>query len=179
VDTEAIIAQIRDRYVDQFKHFAAKQQGQCTRGAAEVKFQLDKSSGFFDAFYCADFVRNDNDPQVVELAPDTAPTFDPISEQRETLQLTLKPFTWDNAHIEHDAAEIAAYELSEWFHRWFDPADERHVANAQISDVIHNATVQRTSVAVDFGTAQPAALWDLIEILKRAGARSVIVGPQT
>lgn len=176
MDVTAFIARIRDHYVDQFRSFAEHQRANSTSGASEVKLQLGEHSKVFDRLYCADFVKNDGGAIVVELQPDSFLSFEPIGGSFGPAALSIDHLRWDDVVIEHDLAALPAESLSRWFRLWFDPQDERHDETAELSGVIHSLIDQPHSISIDFGTADPEAFWDMLQLLDDAGATRIRIG---
>jgi hypothetical protein len=170
MDPVAFVTRIRDHYVDQFRTFAKQQRAGCILGAAEVKLQLSEQSGLLDRLYCADFIKNDGAQEVVELQPENFLAFEPIAGTFGKASLSIEHLRWDDVLIRHDLDEVPAGPLSHWFKLWFDPDDVRHDPSAQLSDVIHSVLLQPNCISVDFGTADPNAFWDILQLLEEAGA---------
>jgi hypothetical protein len=175
VDLVAFVARIRDHYVDQFRAFAAQQRASCTKGAAEVKLELSGQSKLFDRLYCADFVTNDGIGTVVELQPESFLKFDTITGSFGKASLLIEQLRWDDVLILHDLDHVPTDALSRWFQLWFDLEDKRHDPTAEVSGVIHSLMLKPRSLFVDFGTADPDAFWDILQLLEDAGAGRIEV----
>ncbi|CAA9234564.1 MAG: hypothetical protein AVDCRST_MAG93-1037 [uncultured Chloroflexia bacterium] len=172
MEPEAFISQIRDHYLEQFKLFVEQQRLTCAQGAAEVKLSLGDESEFYEQLYCADFIRNDGEPQIVELQPDRTLNFDVIEGSYGDAALEIAGLRWDDVVIHYDAPEPVAA-LAAWFDRWFDPADERHVEGQALGNVIHSLLVQPNMLSMDLGSAQTEALWEVLDLLEAAGSTSL------
>jgi len=59
------LSRVRDNYVDQLLLFIADQRRNSIRGESEVKIELEPGSPVFRSLACADFVRNDGEPEIV------------------------------------------------------------------------------------------------------------------
>ncbi len=175
MDPTAFVAQIRDHYVNQFRAFAEQQRASCTRGASEVKIQLSEQSELFDRLYCVDFIKNDGVQEIVELQPENILTFEPIIGTFGKASLSIEHLRWDDVLIRHDVDAIPCDPLSHWFQLWFDPEDERHDPNAELSGIIHSMLFQAHCVSIDFGSASPDAFWDILQLLEDAGASRIEV----
>lgn len=171
----AFVTRIRDHYVDQFRAFANQQRASCTVGAAEVKLQQSEQSGLLNRLYCADFIKNDGAQEVVELQPENFLAFEPIAGTFGKASLSIEYLRWDDVLIRHNLDEVPPEPLSQWFQLWFDPDDVRHDPTAELSDVIHSALLQANCVSIDFGSADPNAFWDILQLLEEAGATSLEV----
>jgi hypothetical protein len=175
MDPAAFVARIRDHYVDQFRVFAEQQRASCTRGASEVKLQLSEQSDLFDRLYCADFVKNDDAQEIVEFQPENIVTFEAIVGTFGKASLSINHLRWDDVLIRHDLDHLPIDDLSHWFQLWFDPEDARHDPNAKLSGIIHSMLLQPNCISIDFGTANPDAFWDILQLLEDAGASCVEV----
>jgi hypothetical protein len=169
----ALVARVRDHYVDQFRAFADKQKRSCEVGASEVKLQLSDNAEVFRHLYCADFVANDGTPSVVELQPGLFLKFDPISGTFGAAAVSIEYLQWDSVGIHHDVASLEESEIGSWFERWFDPDDKRADQPAEFSNVIHSMLIGPGCVSIDFGTAPPDAFWELLDLLEQAGATNI------
>lgn len=175
MDVPGLVAQVRDHFVEQFVEFAEEQRRSCTRGAAEVKFQLGEPGALFQGFYCADFVKNDDSRELIELKPGRVLSFEPISASLDGIALRIEQLHWDDVQLHHDLAVLPDDKVAAWFKRWFDPDDERHEPGAKVSNVIHSLSIEPNKLSVDFGTAAPEAFWSLLQSLKEAGASTIRV----
>jgi hypothetical protein len=174
MDVITFISRIRDHYIQQFQAFAADQRRNCKQGAAEVKLQLDEGD-LFQRLYCADFIKNDGDRVVVELQPESVLAFEPFSIPFGAASLSIEHLRWDDVLLYHDVAELPPQDLANWFHRWFDPNDERFDRDAPLSNVIHSLLVKPGVLSIDFGSAAIEALRDLLELIEAAGATAIRV----
>lgn len=175
MDPTAFVTRIRDHYVDQFRAFAEQQRASCTRGASEVKLQLSEQSELFDRLYCVDFIKNDGAQEIVELQPENILTFEPIVGTLGKASLSIEHLRWDDVLIRHDVDAIPSDPLSHWFQLWFDPDDARHDPNAELSGIIHSMLLQPHCISIDFGSANPDAFWDILQLLEDAGASRIEV----
>ena len=176
MDPTDFIARIRDHYVDQFVAFAAQQGSECAQGASEVKLQLHETSKLFQRLYCVDFLKNDGEPELFELMPDRVLTFEPIAGSIDSTALHIDHLCWDDVEIRHDASAPLLDALDGWFERWFDPEDARQDQEQPVSNVIHSLLVQPGSLSIDFGTAEPEAFWEILDLLAASGAETIRVG---
>lgn len=172
MDPEAFISLVREHYLDQFKDFVEKQRLACDQGAAEVKLALSDSSEVYQRLYCADFIRNDGEPRVIELQPERTLDFDVIDGSFGGAAFVIEHLRWDDVVVHHNAPEPLG-SLADWFVKWFDPEDERHVQGAAVGNVIHSLLVEPSSLSMDLGSAEPDALWEILDLLEVAGATSL------
>jgi hypothetical protein len=164
------LSRIRDHYVGQLLLFVVEQRRNSLRGEAEVKLELEPGSAVFRSIVCADFVRNDGEPEIMHFAPDRVLSFEPITTELGYALLGIERLQWDDAIIHHNGAFDADRVLGSWFERWFDPDDRRYMAGADLGNVIHSLVVEPGKLVVDFGSAGPDAFWELLDLLEKAGA---------
>ena len=137
-----------------------------------MKLLLHHESKLFERLYCVDFVKNDP-PEIVELQPENILTFALIEGSFGEASLSVEHLRWDDVLLYHDSTDLPPQALSLWFRQWFDPEDERHDPAADLSRVIHSMLIEPSCVSVDFGTAEPEAFWDMLNLLEGAGARRI------
>jgi hypothetical protein len=83
------------------------------------------------------------------------------------VSMDVESFCWDSVRIGHDLASLPEAALDWWFDRWMDPEDTRGKPEL---GVIHSLSISTNVIGVDFGTAMPAALYELLHVLGEAGA---------
>jgi hypothetical protein len=165
---------LREHYVTAFRRFVADQRAKHSAGGAEVKLGLQAGSPLFGRLYCADFVGDAGAGHGVhELVPDEMLEFDSVSLRVGLAYLSIDSMSWDDVVIDHDAEVVPEDALQAWFAEWFDPDDLRHGAGDDIRLVIHSLLVEPQQISLDLGTAPPAALLGMIELLAQAGATSL------
>lgn len=164
------LSRIRDHYVDQLRAFLAAERRNSARGEAEVKIDHEPGSNLFRSLSCADFVRSDVEPEIVEFAPERVLGFEPITTVLGNADLTVSELRWDDVAIQHNGSFDAEQVLGTWFEKWFDPNDRRYRPTADLANVIHSLTVEPGVLRVDFGSAAPEAFWELLNLLEKSGA---------
>lgn len=174
-NAQLFLSRLRDHYVDQLLVFVADQRRNSLRGEAEVKIELEPGSPLFRSLACADFVRNDNGPEILEFEPERFLRFEPVAATLGDAQLNIDHLRWDDVIIQHDASFDAETVLGPWFEKWFDPDDRRYRAGADLGNVIHSLGIEPGKLVVDFGSAGPDAFWELLELLAKAGASELRV----
>lgn len=174
-NSRLFLSRIRDHYVDQLLVFIADQRRNSLRSESEVKIELEPGSPVFRSLACADFVRNDGTPEIVEFEPDRMLGFDPISTTLGGAQLNIERLRWDDVVVDHNGSFNAEQVLGSWFERWFDPDDRRYRAGADLQNVIHALTVEPQRLTVDFGSAGPHAFWELLDLIEKSGATEIRV----
>jgi hypothetical protein len=168
---ENLIARIRDHYVEQFESFVDDHTTKSIKCASEVK--LGDFKALYGGIYCVDLLKDDGSPQVVELMPDKVLCFDPFSVSFGRSILRVESFCWDSVSIRHDLSSLPEAELDAWFKRWMDPEDTRQAPEL---GVIHAMLVEAGVFDIDFGTAIPRSLVEMLELLEKAGASRLFLG---
>ena len=124
---------------------------------------------------CADFVRNDGEPEIIDFTPERVLGFESISTSLGNAEVTIADLRWDDIVIRHDASFDSEQVLGGWFDKWFDPADSRYRPGAELGNVIHLLAVEPGKLSIDFGSAAPDAFWELLNVIQRAGATQLHV----
>ena len=174
-DAKFFLSRIRDHYVDQLRAFLAMQRRNSVRGESEVKLELEPGSPIFHSLSCADFVRNDGEPEIIDFTPERVLGFESISTSLGNAEVTIADLRWDDIVIRHDASFDSEQVLGGWFDKWFDPADSRYRPGAELGNVIHLLAVEPGKLSIDFGSAAPDAFWELLNVIQRAGATQLHV----
>lgn len=170
------LSRIRDDYTQQLLVFVAEQRRNSLRGEAEVKLDLEPGTKAFRSMTCADFVRNDGQPEIIEFTPEHLLGFDPVAATLGNADLKINQLQWDGVVIRHDASFDPERILGGWFERWFDPDDRRYHGGADLGNVIHSLVVEPGQLTIDFGSAAPDAFWEILELLEKAGATEISIG---
>lgn len=171
--SKLFLSRIRDHYVDQLLVFIADQRRNSLRGESEVKIELEPGSPIFRSLVCADFIRNDGAPEIVEFEPDRMLGFDPINTTLGGAELKIDQLRWDDVMIAHNGSFDTDQALGGWFEKWFDPDDRRYRAGADLGNVIHSLTVEPGQLTVDLGSAGPDAFWELLDRIEKVGATEI------
>lgn len=174
VDAAVIVEQVQAHYEAQYFQFVEAQLKNCEQCSHEVKFEIDSGS-FFSNLYCSDFLNNDEGTNVVEFVPENILEFQETSQELSSATIVIQSLQWDRAVIETDIGQISDTTISNWFDHWFDVSDKRSGDKPILGNVIHSVSVDRGTMNIDFGSADPQAFWDLMTALEIAGASSIRV----
>jgi hypothetical protein len=135
-----------------------------------VKLELEPGSRIFRSLSCADFVRNDGEPEIIDFTPERVLSFEPITTSLGGAELTIEDLMWDDVVIHHNGSFDPEQALGAWFDRWFDPDDRRYMSGADLGNVIHSLVVEPRKLRIDFGSAAPESFWEVLNLLEVAGA---------
>ena len=133
-NAQLFLSRIRDHYVEQLLLFVAEQRRNSIRGEAEVKLELEPGTRVFRSLSCADFVRNDGEPEIIEFEPERILGFEPITATLGNAELEIENLRWDDVVIDHNGAFDAERILGAWFEKWFDPDDRRYRPGADLGN---------------------------------------------
>jgi hypothetical protein len=120
---------------------------------------------------------------VLVIRPKTASVFERFMDEGNGLQLLVSPFTWDQCLllVQDLDQEAGEQPLLDWFDRWFNPEALKPPGESGIRGVIHSMLLSAsdepgtTVLEIDFGTAPVAALTELFDVLRDAGATSIVL----
>jgi hypothetical protein len=169
-NAQLFLSRIRDHYVEQLLLFVAEQRRNSIRGEAEVKLELEPGTRVFRSLSCADFVRNEGEPEIIEFEPERILGFEPITATLGDAELEIENLRWNDVVIDHNGAFDAERILGAWFEKWFDPDDRRYRPGADLGNVIHSLVVEPGKLRIDFGSAAPDSFWELLDRVENAGA---------
>ncbi|MEA3058902.1 MAG: hypothetical protein QOE50_314 [Sphingomonadales bacterium] len=167
-NAQLFLARLRDHYVEQLLIFVAEQRRNSIRGEAEVKLELEPGSRVFRSLSCADFVRNDGEPEIIDLMPERVLGFEPITTSLGGAELRIEDLRWDDVVIYHNVSFDPEQALGPWFDKWFDPDDRRYMSGTDLGNVIHSLVVEPEKLRIDFGSAAAEAFWEVLNLLEVA-----------
>jgi len=168
---DKLVPKVREHYVEHFRAFVAQQKSTGKSGAAEVKFALPADSPVFGHIHCADYVENDDGHLTVRwMQPDKRLAFPRFSELIDGASVDVVSMSWDDVVVSFDGAHP---DYATWFDTWFDPNERDFREDAEFTGKIHSLSVGESDVVVDFGTAPPEALIDLIDLIIAAGSKQL------
>jgi hypothetical protein len=165
-DFEKLVVRVREHYLEQFWAFIEQEKQGCTAGASELKIEINGEPDVYKKAYCIDFACNDGEVRLIELVPERVLSFDPFAVHHGHLAIQVDYLRWDDIVIRHDLAEVPPAAVEGWFELWYGPDDRQ-------TNMIHSLSIDPGEIDIDMGTAPPEALYDMLELLERAGARRV------
>jgi hypothetical protein len=161
-----LVARVRDHYVGQFDDFVEEQKKKCTVGTSELKVGFNGQSELYGNAYCVDFASNDGEFKVVELIPDRYLSFNRRIADYGDLTIQVDDLRWDDIVLQHDVDALSPDAVQTWFDRWYGPDDRQ-------TNMIHSLLIKPRYMSIDLGTAPAEALFEMIDLLKRAGAKTL------
>jgi hypothetical protein len=166
------VERARNLYVEQLSAFIRAEKATGKRGAGEVKLRLPRGRQF-QQITCVDYVENDADGAIaIDLAADRILKFEPTTLTHGNLIVHLEGMCWDDIIVVYGGARP---DLTAWFDLWFDPEEKCWDTSAELSGRIHSLIAEDGKIFVDFGSASPEALFDLLLVLSGAGVTEVTI----
>ncbi len=173
MDLEDVLEQVRSDYFEQFRDFVERQQAACVVGGPEVKFELTGTDQVFRRLYCADFVKNDGQSDIVEFQPAERPYVEPFDTEFGFMDVHIESLAWDKLSVEWEPKVLSAEALNDWFEVWFDPRGRRQDRTSEFAECIHCVVITPESLNIDLGTAPTEAVHALLEVLEAEGVERV------
>lgn len=173
------IEPIRNRYVDGFAAWLAEQAKAYPEGSGEHLFEIQAETNFARKLCRVDFVPADGDnAENMEYSPKTMLGFQPMQGDVDGVTVQLNPFRWDSAVVEIPGATWNQEAVIPWFNRWFGFFGETPAVTTRDKPggVIHIcAWVEPGMLRIDFGSAAPNAVGELIAVAAASGASLVSI----
>ena len=165
------VERARNLNVSQLSDFLRAHKASGKRGAGEVKLELTSPKRLFQNITCVDYLENDRDGVIaIDMAADRKLVFEPTRLQHQNLIINLNGLCWDDVTI---LFEGEAPDLTAWFDLWFDPTEKNFERGAELSGRIHSLIAEDGRISVDFGSAEPEALFDLLLVLSSIGVQEI------
>ena len=82
------------------------------------------------------------------------------------MTLQVDDLRWDDIVIDHDLDVLPADAIEAWFDRWYGPDD-------QTTNMIHSFLIESRYISIDLGTAPSEALFEMIDLLEKAGVKAL------
>ena len=107
-------------------------------------------------------------------------SFEPLHEAWDGVMVELRPLVWNDVVFEVDGPLPDDAVFGEWLHRWSDAQGTRTEDDDGLLGVVHKLTPPETSsrgwlTSVDFGSSDIAAFASFFDVLRRSGARRVLI----
>jgi hypothetical protein len=166
-----LVTRAQERFREAFRKFIDEQKQEYPDGADELKVESNgKAEGWYRKLCCLDFVTRENgETMIIELDPGQLLSFESFSVERGRMRLQVDGLAWDDVVIRHDLPHLPPDAIGIWFDRWFGPDDRQ-------TDMIHSLRMNSGELVCDFGTAPEEALYALLDLLEKAGAKTVRIG---
>ncbi len=143
------------------------------RVVREVPFETERPEPWART-QIADFaVARDKDAYLVRENAPAAPIFRPGSDgipriyQHGYMTVVVEGIAWDRMRFDLGGEPVPAAALEEYLARWhYDPVKRAMPAS---EGHIHSVTPRPDGFVVDFGSASPVAVLELVDLLQRSG----------
>ncbi|MET0637957.1 MAG: hypothetical protein ABWZ25_18135 [Chitinophagaceae bacterium] len=176
INMEELLQKQRTQYIENFKvGFAQKG---TKKSAIEIMLQItsDQNRNLPEVFQLNRFdmltVNDAGKYDITEfnLSKDSVWMFDPMRFPFRGIQVEIHPFVWNGCEI--SCNDFPQVKYSEWAARWLDMEDSKDVGTDGFQNVIHSVTFPQLkngkwTTSIDFGSAPPDALMELLEILEK------------
>ncbi|THD34729.1 MAG: hypothetical protein E7773_13765 [Sphingomonas sp.] len=173
-----MIAAVRDDYVEQLRDFITAERLRYSDVFAERRVEAPNSKMFARA-YVADVSFGDPVTRMSDLVPrPRAGKLPPVTLNTPGIAITFDELWWHDVRIEHDGS-YDGRSISLWFDRWFPRADPARAREHDGAGLIHSVTVDEKWITVDFGSAAIGALFELLTVTQRCGAKTAWVSAGT
>lgn len=171
----AVFEAVRKHYLDQLEAAILERRANGEDIGAELSLELENRAGLLRGLYCVDMYGPPPTPALANFDPALELTFDPFTFEIASMTVHVRALRWDDVAVSADA-DVAPEDVDRWFGRWFSPSDERPTDYELFEMIIHSASLEDGSIAVDFGSAPTTALWELLALVRESGARRVELG---
>lgn len=174
MNVHEVISSIRADYIEQWDAYVAARKASDPSVFVERRLAMPDSK-LFARSYVPDVSIGDPMTSMSDLVPrhrdGKIPAFDLNSPK---LAVHFDDLWWDDVRIDHDGSFTGEL-VSWWFNRWFPPLTPEAPRAEGVSGFIHSVTVDEKWISVDFGTAGVSALFDILSIAQRCGAKAARV----
>jgi hypothetical protein len=180
---EAIFQREQERYAAFFAGVKAKLKEDHADVESEVLISINNEAAPYPYRYIRpDLMWKDSDGktrlQIVQQGPD--PDFEPVRYDCGTFQLDIHPFTWSDMQLIFDKPPADMSLIDDWITRWMDVDDSGSAAHSGLTGAVHHfyQVEHREPLWIlmgDLGTAPPAALIELIELLGEQGMSHIVL----
>lgn len=173
----ALVDQAHAYYIGHFRAFVTEERKLSPRNGTELKYSvMENRRGLFAGKAVLDFMHIEPKKRPVECAPMDSAGLVPFTSTYRDMAVLVTALRWDGLTIASNVAAFDPARLHPWFESWFDPEDRQADPAAEFSGRIHKLVLFPKSLYIDLGTAPPAALWEMLDLLIAAGATKVSIG---
>jgi hypothetical protein len=174
MNVREVIVSIRDDYVEQFNQYVEAHRAVDPAVFVERRIAAPESKLFARA-YVPDVSFGDPVERMSDLLPRPRAGKIPQFElESPKIHVRFDDLWWDDVRIDHDGSFTGEL-VSWWFNRWFPPLGPHAPRADGVSGFIHSVTVDEQSVNVDLGSAGVSALFDILSVAQRCGAKTARV----
>lgn len=172
-----LVHRVRDHYVAQYQAFVDLMLEEYGVGTAEVQFHGQEGSALHRQVMRSDFAAKKDDHLFVRVfVPDLMLEFPPFQLPIGSgTSAIVEALRWDSAEIDHGLPALPEGAIEAWFDEHFDPDDSRYDEARRLGSYVHSLAIEPGRLSIDFGSAPVEALTDLLGLLARAGARTIVV----
>lgn len=169
------LREYREVYVEHLHRVIAKRCGGAEKAASELWLELPETSAMYKRYFRVDAITNEGKSKSFEANIDL-PKGEAELVEVDGLPIVLEPIVWNGVDLDcRGCTTISLQVLNNWFEQWFDEKEVRKQDENGTSGVIHSLRVEGSVVSVDFGSAPPEALVDLVSILTNLSPDRILI----
>ena len=170
----ALLEAMREGYILQYESVYRDKIEIHEQVTPEVTFEI--SGGVYKQLFTVDFLFQDGEDILAgEVLEADAVSLAQHSFSYNDIAVSLEPVTWDAMTFTLSPAPDALIGFEIWFDRWMDIDGEHQPDGEPFSHVIHSATLDGNTIAIDFGTAPIEASLELFDLFSQNGVDTVHV----
>jgi hypothetical protein len=174
MNVHEVISAIRADYVEQWDAYVAARRASDPSVYVERRLEMADSKLFARA-YVPDVSVGDPMTSMSDLVPrPRGGKIPPFDLNSPNLTVHFEDLWWDDVRIDHDGSFTGEL-VSWWFNRWFPQPNADSPRAEGVSGFIHSVTVDEKWISVDFGTAGVSALFNILSVAQRCGAKTARV----
>ena len=177
-----ILTEYRDHYVEPYHQAIVEYQEKYQPGGPEVLFEIGGREQLPPVFrlFRADLASGAVDPpNFTEVNLDSLPRGITGVYELGDMRIELSPIAWNGAEFCSAPFDPDAPSFREWANRWIDVEETREDDEYGLGGYVHSVTYPTVTdegqmvFSVDFGSAEPIALLELVRVLADMGLEEV------
>jgi hypothetical protein len=166
---QEVVDHARDFFVKRFEAFVATQRRAFESGTAELLVEEVREA--YQGLCRLDFATDD---KAFVFVPDQKLSMKPVFLPMPAATCIADHLDWQDIVILSDQQAATLELLEEWFFYWFDPEGAVQQGLRE-PGVVHLLSLDVCRMDIDMGTAPAEALWQMLWILDKAGAKNIYV----
>ncbi len=185
MDLAEIILRVREHYLARYRQSIAAYRVRFQPGGPEVLVEVDRPFPAPYRFYRFDLASGAVDPpNWTEVNPDSHLEFSVFHLDHGGIDLVINPIVWNGVQFRVEPPIRDDKSLQEWALRWIDVEERAESDEDGLGAYIHSITPPTsdsvsTEISIDFGSSPLECFYELLEILRIAGAERVEIHSRT
>lgn len=174
MNVHEVITSIRADYIEQWGAYVAARRASDPSVFVERRRAMPDSK-LFARSYVPDVSLGDPMTSMSDLVPrQRAGKIPSFALNSPKITVHFEDLWWDDVRIDHDGSFTGEL-VSWWFNRWFPSLNTDAPRADGVTGFIHSVTVDEKWIEVDLGTANVSALFNILSIAQRCGAKTATV----